>query len=53
MVIGGKRLVAGIGLENLIIVDTPDALLVCDMAHAGEVKAFVEYLKEIGRQDLA
>lgn len=53
MVIGGKRLVAGIGLENLIIVDTPDALLVCDMARAGDVKAFVEHLKEIGRQDLA
>src|SRR5690606_19389441 len=53
MVIGGKRLVAGIGLENLIIVDTPDALLVCDMARAGEVKALVEHLKQIGRQDLA
>lgn len=53
MVIGGKRLVAGIGLENLIIVDTPDALLVCDMARAGDVKALVEHLKEIGRQDLA
>jgi mannose-1-phosphate guanylyltransferase len=53
MVIGGKRLVAGIGLENLIIVDTPDALLVCDMARAGDVKAFVEHLKEIDRQDLA
>ncbi len=53
MVIGDKRLVAGIGLENMIIVDTPDALLVCDMARAGEVKDLVEHLKEIGRQDLA
>jgi len=53
MVIGGKRLVAAIGLQNLIVVDTPDALLVCDMAHAGEVKALVEHLKELGRQDLA
>ena len=53
MVIGDKRLVAAIGLENMIIVDTPDALLVCDMAHAGEVKALVEHLKAIGRQDLA
>jgi mannose-1-phosphate guanylyltransferase len=53
MVIGDKRLVAGIGLENMIIVDTPDALLVCDMARAGEVKALVEHLKQIGRQDLA
>jgi len=53
MVIGDKRLVAAIGLENVIIVDTPDALLVCDMAHAGEVKALVEHLKQNGRQDLA
>ncbi len=53
MVIGDKRLVAAIGLENMIIVDTPDALLVCDMARAGEVKALVEHLKAIGRQDLA
>ena len=53
MVIGDKRLVAGIGLENMIIVDTPDALLVCDMAQADEVKALVEHLKMIGRQDLA
>ena len=53
MVISSKRLVAGIGLENLIIVDTPDALLVCHMDRAGDVKAFVENLKELGRQDLA
>ena len=53
MVIGGKRLIAGIGLENLIVVDTPDALLVCNMDRAGEVKALVDHLKKIGRQDLA
>ena len=53
MVIGNKRLIAGIGLENLIVVDTPDALLVCDMDRAGEVKGLVDYLKKIGRQDLA
>jgi len=53
MVIGDKRLVAAIGLEDIIIVDTPDALLVCNMAHASEVKALVEHLKQNGRQDLA
>lgn len=53
MVIGEKRLIAAIGLDNMIIVDTPDALLVCNMAQAGEVKALVEHLKAIGRQDLA
>lgn len=53
MLIAGKRLIAGIGLKNLIVVDTPDALLVCDMEQAGEVKAMVDHLKKIGRQDLA
>lgn len=28
MIIGDNRLIAGIDLENLMIIDTPDALLV-------------------------
>jgi mannose-1-phosphate guanylyltransferase / mannose-6-phosphate isomerase len=39
------RLVAAIGLENLIIVDTPDALLVADRDRAQDVKKIVEQLK--------
>jgi len=41
------RVVATIGVHNLIIVSTPDALLVCDNAHAQDVKKVVE---ELGRQ---
>ena len=33
---GDKKLIATVGLENMIIVDTPDALLVCEKDHAGE-----------------
>ncbi|MFQ5647297.1 MAG: mannose-1-phosphate guanylyltransferase [bacterium] len=37
-----ERLVAAIGVENLIIVDTPEALLVCPKEKAQEIKKLVE-----------
>lgn len=39
------RLVAAVGLEHLIIIDTPDALLVADRDRAQDVKKVVEQLK--------
>lgn len=36
------RVVATVGVHNLIIVSTPDALLVCDTARAQDVKKVVE-----------
>jgi mannose-1-phosphate guanylyltransferase len=41
------RVVATIGVHNLIIVSTPDALLVCDIDRAQDVKKVVE---EFGRR---
>lgn len=46
------RLVATIGVEDLIVVETDRALLVCPKERAQEVKALVERLREIGRSDL-
>lgn len=43
------RLVAAIGIDNLVVVDTPDALLIADMSRADEVKAVVTRLQEEGR----
>lgn len=40
-----NRLVAAIGLNNLLIVDTPDALLVADKSKSQEVKQVVTRLK--------
>ncbi len=40
-----KRLVAAIGIENLIIVDTGDSLLVCRRDRAQDVRQIVEQLK--------
>lgn len=44
------RLVATIGLEDLIIVDTPDALLVSHRDKSQEVKQIVKQLKDNGHE---
>ncbi|MFC3740867.1 mannose-1-phosphate guanylyltransferase [Paractinoplanes deccanensis] len=45
------RLVAAMGVRDLIIVDTPDAVLVCPRERAQEVKHLVDELKELGEHD--
>jgi mannose-1-phosphate guanylyltransferase / mannose-6-phosphate isomerase len=42
------RLVVAIGLENLLVVDTPDALLVADKSRSQEVREVVSQLKASG-----
>jgi mannose-1-phosphate guanylyltransferase len=43
---GHKRVVATVGLKDVIIVHTPDALLVADKKHAQDVKKVVDALKQ-------
>ncbi len=43
------RLVVTIGVENLIIVDTGNALLVCDRKQAQRVREAVKFLEKNGR----
>lgn len=45
LVFGDRRLVAAIGLEDMIIVDTEDALLVCPRSRAQDVRRVVDALK--------
>jgi Mannose-6-phosphate isomerase len=45
LVLGDRRLVAAIGLEDMIIVDTEDALLVVPRSRAQDVKRVVDALK--------
>jgi mannose-1-phosphate guanylyltransferase len=47
---GDKRLVATIGVEDLIIVDTEDALLVCSREREQDVREMVRLLKQ-GERD--
>ncbi|MDP2169612.1 MAG: mannose-1-phosphate guanylyltransferase/mannose-6-phosphate isomerase [Rhodocyclaceae bacterium] len=42
------RIVAGIGINDLLIIDTPDALLVAHRDHAQEVRQIVGQLKRQG-----
>ena len=42
---GTKKLIAAVGLENLIIIDTDDALLVCDKSSTGDIKKVLENLR--------
>lgn len=46
------RMVAVVGLDNVVVVDTNDALLVVSKSHAQSVKQVVEKLKEDKRTDL-
>ena len=48
-----RALVATIGVEDLVIVDTPDALLVADRARAQDVSTIVARLKQAGRKEQA
>jgi len=48
----GKKLVALLGVKDLIVVDTPDALLIADRSRAQEVGELVKRLEKSGRDDL-
>lgn len=51
IIYGNDRLIAAIGVNDLIIADTEDALLVCPKSRAQDVKDLVEMLKEKGMKD--
>ncbi|QGN56599.1 mannose-1-phosphate guanylyltransferase [Nostocoides sp. HKS02] len=48
----GGRVVAVVGLQDVVVVDTPDALLVTTRERAQDVKAVVDALRAAGRADL-
>ena len=48
VVYGGKSLVAAVGLENMVIAVTDDAVLVCPKNRVQEIKTLVEHLKTGG-----
>ncbi len=50
-VFGNRRLIATVGLNNLILVDTDDALLVCNRNRTEEVKNIFERIKGRNRQE--
>jgi mannose-1-phosphate guanylyltransferase len=49
---GATRFTSVVGLDDVVVVDTPDALLVCRKDRAQDVKQVVERLERIDRRDL-
>lgn len=47
-----KKFTAVVGLENIIVIDTKDALLICNRENAQDVKHVVDYLKMNKKDDL-
>ncbi len=52
MVRADSRLVSVVGLSDIIVVDTPDALLVARMDNTQDVKKVVEELKKVHRSEI-
>ena len=50
-IFGGKRLIATIGVKDIVIVDSEDALLVCTKKRAQEVRQIVDLLKMSGENN--
>jgi mannose-1-phosphate guanylyltransferase len=48
-IIYGDKLITTIGLENMIVVNTNDALLICPKSRAQEVKNIVDLLNQTGK----
>ena len=46
IVYADRRVVATIGLQDMVVVDTPDATLVCPKSRAQDVKKIVDVLKQ-------
>lgn len=42
---GRDKLIAAVGLKNIVIVDTEDAILICDKESAGDIKKVLENLR--------
>jgi mannose-1-phosphate guanylyltransferase/mannose-6-phosphate isomerase len=49
LVVGDKRLIACVGIDNAVVVETPDAILVADKNKIQQVKDVVQRLKDSGR----
>ncbi len=52
MIYSSDRMVALVGIDNMVVIDTPQAVLVCPKEKSQEVKELVNKLKELDRKDL-
>lgn len=52
MILGSNRLIAAIGLQNMIVADTPDVLLIAEKGQSQKVKDIVNKLKKQKRKEV-
>ena len=48
---GSKKLIATVGLRDIIIVDTPDAILISTKENSGEIKQILAKLRETNKEE--
>ncbi len=48
---GIDKLIATVGIEDMIVVDTKDALLICHREHTGDIKKVIENFKINNRNE--
>ncbi len=46
LIYGKERLIATVGIENMAVIDTPDALMVCPLDQTQRIREVVDRLKE-------
>ena len=51
MIHSPKKLVAAVGLEDMVVIETDDAVLICPKARSQDVKLIVERLKQMGKTE--
>ena len=52
MIVAPGKTVVTVGVQNLVIVDTDDALLVADLGRSQDIGKAVQELERLGRKDL-
>src|ERR1700716_552008 len=51
MIHSPNKLVAAVGLEDMVVIETDDAILICPKARSQDVKLIVERLKKMGKTE--
>ncbi len=49
MIHSPRKLVAAVGLEGMVVIETEDAILICPKARSQDVRQIVERLKQMGK----
>lgn len=52
LIIGNRRLIATVGLEDMIVIETDDAILIAKKGQAQKVKDIVTQLKKHGKKEI-